>query len=513
MSSNENILSKTWVLILMIIFSFVLIRMSWVSDDAYITFRTIDNFVHGYGLVWNIGEKVQTYTNPLWMFLLTIPYFFSHEIYFTVIAISILLTLITIYWLLFKLQPETPIRLVTASILLLSQAFIDYSTSGLENVLTHCFIVIFVWTYFNYQASANRRVLLLSLLASLCMVNRLDTGLLFLPILFIETFGQFTWQKLAMKILGMVPILAWETLAFLYYGFWFPNTYYAKLHTGIPLIQLIFQGCIYVLDSIKNDPITLTTIVVSITVGLWAMNKKRSDSIQNSEFRVPNLIYLSLGSFLYILYVIKNGGDFMSGRFFSAPFILAIASIQPFLTMLYQHATKIFKSSAYVLPISGIVFIVAVVWQFSAPLNKEPTIPLSGIVDERAFHFQSNGLVNLLRSDTIPPHPWAQFGKAQKEEAEKVTGKRYVAVFPNVGMLGFFAGPKVYIIDPLGLTDPFLARQTIDLNQPWRVGHYLRSLPAGYIETKEQNRNLIQDPELAKKYDEIESMITKLVLK
>src|SRR5262245_30077640 len=42
---------------------------SWIEEDAFITFRVVDNFVHGYGLRWNVFERVQSYTNPLWMLL------------------------------------------------------------------------------------------------------------------------------------------------------------------------------------------------------------------------------------------------------------------------------------------------------------------------------------------------------------------------------------------------------------------------------------------------------------
>ena len=34
----------------------VLLQNAWLCDDAFITFRTIDNFVHGYGLTWNVAE-------------------------------------------------------------------------------------------------------------------------------------------------------------------------------------------------------------------------------------------------------------------------------------------------------------------------------------------------------------------------------------------------------------------------------------------------------------------------
>ena len=41
---------------------FVLVN-AWVSEDAYITLRVIDNFFNGYGLRWNINERVQVDTS------------------------------------------------------------------------------------------------------------------------------------------------------------------------------------------------------------------------------------------------------------------------------------------------------------------------------------------------------------------------------------------------------------------------------------------------------------------
>jgi hypothetical protein len=37
-------------------------------DDAMISMRYAYNLAHGNGLVWNIGERVQGFTNPLWVF-------------------------------------------------------------------------------------------------------------------------------------------------------------------------------------------------------------------------------------------------------------------------------------------------------------------------------------------------------------------------------------------------------------------------------------------------------------
>lgn len=43
---------------LIIILGVVVLRNAWVGDDAYISFRTVDNFVNGYGLTWNVAERV-----------------------------------------------------------------------------------------------------------------------------------------------------------------------------------------------------------------------------------------------------------------------------------------------------------------------------------------------------------------------------------------------------------------------------------------------------------------------
>src|SRR5690606_38133881 len=46
-----------------------LIWPSWLSDDAFISFRYAQNLVEGHGLVYNPGERVEGYTNFLWTVL------------------------------------------------------------------------------------------------------------------------------------------------------------------------------------------------------------------------------------------------------------------------------------------------------------------------------------------------------------------------------------------------------------------------------------------------------------
>jgi arabinofuranosyltransferase len=93
-------------------------------------------------------------------------------------------------------------------------------------------------------------------------------------------------------------------------------------------------------------------------------------------------------------------------------------------------------------------------------------------------------------------------GNRLHEKAEK--DGRQVAVFPYIGFIGFYAGPNVHIIDPVGLGDALIAR--LPQSGHWHVGHYFRNVPDGYIDTVKSGQNLIKDKHVAELYDEIKIM-------
>src|SRR5689334_6986454 len=41
------------------------VKRAWTCDDAFISYRYARHLVEGRGLVWNPGERVEAYTNPL----------------------------------------------------------------------------------------------------------------------------------------------------------------------------------------------------------------------------------------------------------------------------------------------------------------------------------------------------------------------------------------------------------------------------------------------------------------
>ena len=76
------------------------------------------------------------------------------------------------------------------------------------------------------------------------------------------------------------------------------------------------------------------------------------------------------------------------------------------------------------------------------------------------------------------------------------------------GYFGYYVGPRVCIIDLLALSDPLLARLEIPDEDHWRIGHFRRVLPKGYVESVATRTNLIEDPEIKKLYSDV-NLITK----
>src|SRR5262245_46151551 len=70
----------------------VVVSAAWLSDDSYITLRVIDNFWNGYGLRWNVIERVQVFTHPLWLLVLGALYGLTREAYWTTLVLSLVLS-------------------------------------------------------------------------------------------------------------------------------------------------------------------------------------------------------------------------------------------------------------------------------------------------------------------------------------------------------------------------------------------------------------------------------------
>lgn len=459
----------------LIVGAYVLIRTAWLCDDAFITFRTVENVISGIGMRWNPAERVQVFTHALWFFSVSAVRAVTGELYLTVLGLSMALTLATVALLLWRVAASVPMAVFAAVALLGSRAFVDYSTSGLENPLTHLLLVAFVLVWGRSpNAGTTKRLAWLSLLAALLLTNRLDTGLLVLPAVAIEAW-RLRGRAIAPVVLGMIPFAVWEAFSIVYYGFPLPNTVYAKLPPNVSSADLWPHGLMYLTDSWHQDPMVLPVIVAAAVA---TMLVQRRD------------LPFALGLILSVLFTVRVGGDFMSGRFFAAPFVMAVALLSRY--PVFEGRLMAWTPAAVALGL-GVFCPLPPILSTSAYDGRYE--PPSGITDERRYYFQNSGLIRKTGFST---------GIVTRREAnvKRVIDRgETVAVTISVGFDGYYAKQQLHIIDSAGLADPLMAR--LPTKVPWRVGHYLRTTPPGYAATLETGANVIEDPGVAAYYDRL----------
>ena len=288
------------------LFLVLLILTAWIGDDAYITFRTVENASAGHGLRWNVAERVQAFTHPLWCLLLLVARPLATP-YWAAMALSSACSAAAFVAVL-RLAPSSGAVLVAAATLLSSMAFVHFSTSGLENPVLHLLLALFATVWLD-ERRPPWRTFALFLLSALLAMTRLDCLLLVAPALAYHLWRERQRGWRAAAAAGLLPIVAWEAFALVYYGFPFPNTAYAKLQTGVSGWDLARQGVEYVRDCAERDPVT----IVALAAGLIAAGRRAAADRA-----------LAIGLLGYVMFVIRVGGDFMLGRFFSGPLVVAV---------------------------------------------------------------------------------------------------------------------------------------------------------------------------------------------
>lgn len=460
----------------------LVVRSAWMCDDAYITLRTVDNLIEGFGLRWNVIERVQAFTHPAWLLLVAPFYAITREAYFTVLAIQIALVVVTLLLAgrLLARSPSDAALMVAA--FAGSKAFVDFSTSGLENSLTHALIValLIVW---RRDRERQGRLFAMGAIASGLVLCRLDLAVLVAP-LAIAALRPVSRARLTSFALGLALLGAWELFSLIYYGQLVPNTALAKLPAGVSFFQLAGQGARYFLATFHFDPITPTLLAVAIAMLVWRGG------------RPGRLVATAAG--LYCVYVMTVGGDFMAGRFLTPAYVLAVAGAVSLVRWPGSPPVPVIAA--------GAILALSVVPEAS-PLRARADFgsgPVAagqfdrfGVTDERRFYYPSLGLLPVLEGGTTPAsHAWAAAGLAMRASGEAVREAS------NTGLVGFYAGPGVYIIDRNALSDPFLAR--LPPRPGWRVGHYTRDVPAGYVESRRLDENRMPEGALRRLYDRVQ---------
>ena len=199
------------------------------SDDAYITFRYLVNVGQGHGLVFNVGERVEGFSHPLYLALLSPALAVASDgaaLESWAKLVGVLATLGTASMILDLLRRSAgSLAGIAAGMLLLLGApgVHVYASAGLETPLLACLLAAVVWMEVRGSGWSAPLIGLAPLIR--------PEGILY-PVMWLlvrAVRSPSRGRRLVLPaLLALSPICAYEVFRVLYYGDWLPNTFYAK---------------------------------------------------------------------------------------------------------------------------------------------------------------------------------------------------------------------------------------------------------------------------------------------
>ncbi len=446
---------------------FLIIKFAWMSEDALITLRHVDNFLSGNGAVFNPGERVEGYTHTLWFWLVTLLRSIGFPPKGAMVLPGVMFSAVSLYLLFFVLWRgvEKKVAISFSGALLIGMSsFIDFGTSGLESSLSYLLLIIFA--IFITRGWWEKRPAIFGLVVTLMTFNRPDFGIFLIFGFIFLTFYYFK-KRIRLKTIlfyGLPPAILlgiYEIFRMGYYGSVFPNPFFAKSGSS----SYFSQGVLYLGDLLKGS-----TFLIIIVLALLVLLLKKA------EVDFPARIWILGAGLFYGFFVIRGGGDFMHGRFLlPAVILIAISSSGAFDSFFDKSTLR--RTAAVFLIIAALLISISVL-----PVQKRGgRIYNHGIADER-FTFYGNKIFPLAQlMDDNHIFMWKTIGNNYNHLTKRAKKKIKVA-YHTVGFIGYYSGPRVNVVDRLGLTDPVLARRKIE--KRGRPGHE-KSAPFGYLVYRE----------------------------
>jgi arabinofuranosyltransferase len=408
------------------------------ADDAFITYRYALNLSTGHGPVFNVGERVEGYSNFVWMIVLSSAHWLLDlDIEQTARFLGLLAGLATVfatYWLVLSVTDGDYFAAIAAGTLLASAGtFAIYILSGLETPLFSLLLVLlvgflvrgsFVWA---------------GVIAALAMMTRPEGSLIVVAaavwILIAAAGSGRTPFRSLYRFLGPVAAIAalWTLWRVSYYGYVVPNALAAK-SGGLGLIEQFHEGFKYFNGfALANVPLLMIS-GFAIAVPLISGRRLRLGAVEG-------LVASFVAS--VILTAIMAGGDWMPAWRLFAP----------------------------ILPLW--VILIACIWHRNLPnrqlLRLRPAIALvcGAAIAMLGISFSNENMIpraRLWRSQV------AALSSQGKWLRDTLPATAVVATYAN-GALSYNASPLT-AIDMLGLTDEHIARDGKRLDDPAvPVGH------------------------------------------
>ena len=189
-------------------------------DDAYISYRYAENFASGQGLVFNAGERVEGYSNFLWVLILGL--LKKAGIGVPLAAkilgfLSLLAALVAVYKLVKRLTGDS--LSAAGALLLMTTSFglVFFSVTGLETVF---YAALVTWAACLFHRDEGRISVGLSIILVAAALTRPE-GVLFFPAM--AAFELIKYKRVQRRFVGAALVFLFSFGAFLlwrhaYYG-------------------------------------------------------------------------------------------------------------------------------------------------------------------------------------------------------------------------------------------------------------------------------------------------------
>ncbi len=348
-------------------------------DDANIYMVYMKNLANGYGFVWNTGgERVEGFTSLLWTLIGAALYKVSAAHVTTLLLIlCFALSYITLYRILVfaRRLNHTEDRVVTASdviilsLLLLPRGFVEWNVLSLMETTIWMFFITSLGLQLGNYYLLGKKISIPLFSALLILMNLTRPESIALNLFFIILlFGIFYFERglkysLAKIIVPLVAygvslggLLGWRLS---YFGYPFPNTYYAKVSANKK--DNIIAGCRYVIKFFYFYPHAAFITAILLFFAIAILLKKRDKTV--SVMSAPEKIQLVFTGIVFcglVLPVLTGGDNFMFSRFYQPLLpILYLCAVNFFLWKQYAGITAHVRKTALVALAASFIFATA----------------------------------------------------------------------------------------------------------------------------------------------------------
>jgi len=447
----KDLVKRRWDLLALLPFCGVLLYLQlsysgYIKDDTYIALRYARNLATGHGMVFNYGQRLEGYTDFLWIVLTVPAFWFKVDPVVWVKAMACLAGqagLFVTYAIArhFGRDRTDFYSFAAAAVWSCSASVVLWSMSGMEPTLMAVLcsggILAAMKLWDEREDDARRRRLawwagLLLAGGALCRPEG-HAVVLFAAMLGVadqvRRRGVFLpWLWCAGIIAGLlVPYHAWRRL---YFGGWLPNTYLAKASAGSEVWK---EGREFVqgLLGFEVNPGVFALAVLSVVLGSTVAIVRRKPGLASR-------VLAALLCLFFMAYMVKIGSDEMKWyRLFLPVYPLAVALGADGLRQLGQGPFRLLKVSGVDSPpwvrhlVAG-VLLVAV------------AVPTYWICFEFAAKWEEKH--NRYLPDSITSF------QAMAKYVDERSAPGEVIVFQDMGAAPFVAGDMRWV-DTIGILD------------------------------------------------------------